>query len=319
MKRFNNRFGLLTAGVLTVGLAFNFGGCTQDNHQIAGPESATIHPISLAKEATGAAIIKEEIVTPDSGGTLKITGQNFNQASFNIAAGNVSVPTLMRLVKLGEISNTYHLEPFGMDLPVGVSITLDYGHSTLPLEVSESDLKVFQLVGDTYVPLASKVMKGKKMQVKTEEAYSSGEYALGAYDAAGQLHLIEGEYGVRKEAWIQPKHGGTINLSGGSSLTIPGKSINQRTLIGIIATRATILGRSNAKAFAFTPHGTVFNKPATLVLSWRELEGAPVELFYFNELTGEWELSAKGVWDSDNRTVTLGLNHFSRYAVAWSN
>lgn len=86
----------------------------------------------------------------------------------------------------------------------------------------------------------------------------------------------------------------------------------------MIATRETILGRSDSKAFTFTPHGTVFNIPIRLVLNWNEFTGEPVELLYFNELTGEWEISAQGVWDESARTVTLELNHFSRYALAWS-
>lgn len=303
----NSSFPVVVSALLIMG-------CTTENAQITGPENTPTLSSSV-QEVIATAIIKEAIVTPD-GGRLKITNINFNNADFVIQAGNVSDSLTMRLVKLSETSNTYHFEPFDMNMPSGVKIELEYDHSALPFGVSDDDLQVFQLAGAEYLPIESQVQKDE--MTVSADIYSTGEFTLGAYDAEGDFHMIEGEYGLRKEAWIEPDQGGTIRLPGGSYLEIPEGAVRERTLIGMIATRETILGRSDSKAFTFTPHGTVFNIPIRLVLNWNEFAGEPVELLYFNEFTGEWEISAQGVWDESARTVTLELNHFSRYALAWS-
>ncbi len=270
----------------------------------------------LGKEPTATAIYKDGVVTPDSGATFKITGKNINNATFKVLGGNVAADTPMRLVKLSETSNTYHLEPFGMSLPAGVHINLTYCHSPMPFGVAQQELQIFKLTDSDTIALPSRV-NINHMEVKAT-AYESGEYALGAYDVDGRLQLIEGEYGVRKEDWINPKKGGVIQLGGGSELRIPKGALDERTLIGMIATRETIQGKSDSKAFTFTPHGTNFNVPIELVLSWREFDGQDVILYYFNEVTGEWEVNGQGVWDPASRTVTIRLHHFSRYALAHS-
>lgn len=303
--------------IYTMALALAFGGCSKESTPIAGPDASSSQSISLAKEATATAIVAVDTITSALGGKLKIHGQNINDGEFDVQPGNVDGDRIMHLVKLSETSNSYHFEPFGLDMPAGVRITLEYSNSAMPFGVLESDLKVFQLVGDSYVALDSRV-QANKMEVRAD-AFSTGEFALGAYDVDGHLQIIEGEFGLRKEESINPKKGGTIKLGGGSELVIPKDALSEKTLIGVIATRETIMGKSDSKAFTFTPHGTVFNKPVTLVLSWKEYAGEPVELYYFNEFTEAWELTAAGVWDESNRTVTLELNHFSRYAVAWSN
>lgn len=61
------------------------------------------------------------------------------------------------------------------------------------------------------------------------DIYSTGEFTLGAYDTEGDFHMIEGEYGLRKEAWIEPDQGGTIRLPGGSYLEIPEGAVSERT------------------------------------------------------------------------------------------
>ena len=270
--------------------------------------SLTAPAAFLEMQPTATAIYDTALVTPDSGAFLKTRGQNINDGEFRIKAGNVSAPTEIILVKLSKTSNTYHLLPFDTALPEGVGITLHYDHSAMPIGVLADDLQVFRLTASDTIALESQV-KQNHMEVKAHSNVT-GEFSLGAYDVSGKLHMIEGEFGIRKEDWIQPRKGGTIRLGGGSQLTIPKNALDERTLIGIIAERATI------KQFTFTPHGTVFNTPIELVLSWREMAGQNITLYYFNELTGEWEISAEGVWDENNQTVTLLLHHFSRYALS---
>ncbi len=307
--------------VLSIALfsaAIVFSGCNSET-PFQAQENHTKPPLaqgSLNKMPTPTAIYKEGFIKPDSGGTLKINGKNFNEATFKVNGGNVSVETAMTLIKLSETSNMYHLTPFGMSLPAGVSMTLAYDHSAMPFGVTESDLKVFYLTDIDTVALVSQV-KTNHMEVKAE-ALSSGEFALGAYDVNGKLQLIEGEFGLRNEDWINPKKGGVIKLGGGSKLCIPKGALNDRTLIGMIATRETIQGKGDSKAFTFTPHGTNFNVPVELVLSWREFDGEDIVLYYFNEMTGAWEINGQGVWDPASKTVTIQLHHFSRYALARS-
>ncbi len=73
----------------------------------------------------------------------------------------------------------------------------------------------------------------------------------------------------------------------------------------------------------FGPHGTQFNKPVKVELSYKtaDLQGIDekkLKVFYFNEETGLWELIGGDVDTRGNKVIAY-LKHFSRYAVAWSN
>jgi hypothetical protein len=67
--------------------------------------------------------------------------------------------------------------------------------------------------------------------------------------------------------------------------------------------------------FSFGPHGTTFDIPASLVLSWKLLPpdvGADsLILYYYNN--GEWQEETRGRWDPSRKRVILRINHFSRY------
>ncbi|GAB4364823.1 MAG: hypothetical protein Kow0042_03660 [Calditrichia bacterium] len=256
------------------------------------------------------------IINPDDGGNLKIFGRNINNASFKIKKNSVFTPILMKLSKANEVCNIYKFEPLGMVLAQDVEIEIEYGNSPLPYGVNENDLQIFKDDNGVYTPLTSQVNKGRMIVFATTP--TTGIYFLGAYDENGQLQKIEGEYGVRREKRINWRKGGKVSLGLGSYVEVPPYALNENTTIGIIATRETIQGISDAKAFAFTPHGTVFNVPVKLVLAWREMAGQTVQLWYDNPLTGQWELTNEGVWDLETCTVTLEIPHFSRYALAIS-
>lgn len=317
---YSHKFFFLCLLIGLLGI-WSFSGCErQDPISPVGEKQELtgnlISPVFFGKEPTPTARYKEAWVTPDSGAHIRINGKNINEASLNVHPGNVTDSLLMTFIKLSRTSNTYHVLPFGMDLPNGASLTLCYDHSAMPYGVSEDDLQIFYLTDTDTIPLPSHVKK-RKMEVNTT-IYHTGEFSLGAYDMDGKLQLIEGEFGLRKEDWINPKKGGTIRLGGGSKVVIPPNALNERTLIGIIATRKTIRGISDNKEFTFTPHGTQFNVPIKVVLSWEEFEGQNVTLYYFNEHTQQWEVSGEGVWDENNKTVTLFLYHFSRYALVYA-
>jgi len=74
--------------------------------------------------------------------------------------------------------------------------------------------------------------------------------------------------------------------------------------------------------FQFGPHGTVFQEPVTVVFSYRNadltgIDEANLRVWYFNEETQLWELIG-GEVDTRNKTVTVKLAHFSRYAISYS-
>jgi len=69
----------------------------------------------------------------------------------------------------------------------------------------------------------------------------------------------------------------------------------------------------------FSPHGTQFNKPVTVWISYKDADLGGVDeedlkLWYFHEDTGMWELIGDTV-DTENKMVGGLLDHFSRYAI----
>ena len=83
------------------------------------------------------------------------------------------------------------------------------------------------------------------------------------------------------------------------------------------APQTTFDGMMNGLEFG--PHGTQFNGPVTVTLSYQaaDLTGVNQEdlkIAYFNENTGEWEIQQTHV-NKWMKTVVVYLQHFSRYAL----
>ncbi len=81
-------------------------------------------------------------------------------------------------------------------------------------------------------------------------------------------------------------------------------------------------GDSRLYSLEFLPHGTEFNNPVKIEVSYkganlRGVDESKLRIFYSNPTTGLWEFIG-GEVDTENKIVTAYLNHFSRYAVAWS-
>ncbi len=265
----------------------------------------------------GEQIVVQRTVTDGSGVILRIRDKNMNDVEFDIPGQELADGMVVRMIKRNKTSNRIMLEPVNAQIKRGFNITMWYTHSAMPTNVSEKDLSVFQRQNNNFfVRLDSRVNTRKREVYST--GYSGGEYVLGAVDGNGKFHIVEGEFGIRVEETINPKKGGVIRLPGGSQLEIPKGALDKRTTIGMIAERKTILGKGEeAKVFTFTPHGTVFNTPIKLTLNWKEYAGEEITMFYYNESTGKWELYYDGVWDEQNKTVTLEIPHFSRYAMAY--
>jgi hypothetical protein len=70
----------------------------------------------------------------------------------------------------------------------------------------------------------------------------------------------------------------------------------------------------------FGPHGSTFNPPARVILSWEKMnipEGAVPTLFYIED-DGTYTEQKPGQVDLQNKWFILYIDHFSRYALAHS-
>ena len=73
----------------------------------------------------------------------------------------------------------------------------------------------------------------------------------------------------------------------------------------------------------FSPHGTQFNSPLTLWISYKDADLTGVDeenlkIWYFNDQLNVWELIGDVV-DTENKMVGGLLDHFSRYAIGTEN
>jgi hypothetical protein len=73
---------------------------------------------------------------------------------------------------------------------------------------------------------------------------------------------------------------------------------------------------SNYIDFHFEPHGTTFNQPVEIQLSWATMKDISVDdliLYYYNEKRGKWLEEKTAVFDAEAKTATLYVDHFSYY------
>ena len=128
----------------------------------------------------------------------------------------------------------------------------------------------------------------------------------------GKLRLLSCStqpYAVTTKA-VGPKGG--IILVGSHRLSIPAGALATRVTI----TAEQVAGSTNSVRFA--PEGLRFAKPASLTMSYANCSGllAPKRIVYLNELLRILEL-LPSLDDAASKSVTAGIRHFSRYAVAW--
>jgi len=68
----------------------------------------------------------------------------------------------------------------------------------------------------------------------------------------------------------------------------------------------------------FGPHGCQFDPPAQLRVDYSDLGVELPTLFYIDENGNSIEQAPDHI-DTRGKWLTLSFDHFSRYAVAWSN
>ncbi len=116
--------------------------------------------------------------------------------------------------------------------------------------------------------------------------------------------------------------GSGINIPNGASLMIPYASLTPPTELWGQNVAITMLVEkdesTNELIYTFGPHGCVFSTPTQLWLSWKDLECENATLFYLDDEGNRVEQLPDNV-DVFNKKMLITIDHFSRYAVAYSN
>jgi hypothetical protein len=100
------------------------------------------------------------------------------------------------------------------------------------------------------------------------------------------------------EGLIGPQ-GGTINIHGSTQVIVPAGALDNDVLI---TADIEVYAKENKIHYVFGPHGTVFNVPIRLEMSWAYLDKyqGDLELWYLQE-TGDWTLENPTITDIDTR------------------
>ena len=124
---------------------------------------------------------------------------------------------------------------------------------------------------------------------------------------------------VFQKSQLIGEDGGTIRVGkpkqGFSEVEIPAGALNDDVLITFWWESTGFLeGGAD-----FSPHGTTFNLPVRLELSYKDADLTGVneddlEIRYYDETTGQWEFIGNQV-DKDKKVVVGYTDHFSRYAI----
>lgn len=143
--------------------------------------------------------------------------------------------------------------------------------------------------------------------------------------APGELNILKSTSPASlKKAFVSQKlitvaQGGKIevgdNQHGKSRLNFKSGDVSQNVLV-TFSWESTGLLEGGAE---FSPHGTVFNNPVQIRLSYKDadltgINEEDIKIWYFNEEDGVWELIA-GEVHSDDKFVQGYIEHFSRYAI----
>ena len=107
------------------------------------------------------------------------------------------------------------------------------------------------------------------------------------------------------------------STSGLSGLYFPAGAVNDSILIGFIWNSEGLLQSE------FSPHGTVFNLPVYIKMSYLEadLTGIvedSIKIYYYNDTISDWEVVG-GTVNKIDKYVEGYINHFSRYGIGTEN
>lgn len=128
-----------------------------------------------------------------------------------------------------------------------------------------------------------------------------------------------------EEKYIESENGGRVEIGdkeiGRSTLTFSENALPKDTTVNM---HRGDYGNTHSSPFVFEfgPEGTIFNNIVTISLTYQtaDLNGVPednLRIFYYNSRQQMWELIGGSV-DKENKIVTAEIEHFSRYAIAFS-
>ena len=159
----------------------------------------------------------------------------------------------------------------------------------------------------------------------TESPIQSENKTVSTQRAPGELKILKStsplSLGKRfsKAKLITVKRGGLIRVGGRTH----GKSVLDFKP-GDVSQDVTVQFEWESTGFLeggaqFSPHGTTFNNPVKIRLSYKDADLGDVEeedlrIWYLNETEGVWELIGDNV-HKDKKYVEGYINHFSRYAL----
>lgn len=205
-------------------------------------------------------------------------------------------------------------------------------------EVQLSDMPLPQKEGDLYLPLVtapgvqSKSSEGVAAANQPNAALWTSEpiapaaqysrtflqagefpyYASHLPTQAGTIVVLSDT--LASTVLIDAETGGVVE-AGGSRLEIPPGALAQDTAIVMseLITGMTMQA-DGMQAVRLEPSGLQFSQPAALTITYGETGGFDEELldvFAFNELTGEWEQHPIVAQDKAINTAVVSVNHFS--------
>ena len=141
------------------------------------------------------------------------------------------------------------------------------------------------------------------------KSFRVGSLTVFALLMVAGLTLATGTY-VFVEKIIGPD-GGKVNVQG-DKLIVPAGALDVETPISMAMTSDDV----SRVDYEFGPHGTVFNVPVELRLSWstlRDMTSADLTLYYYEESSGTWVEETTAIWDDNGKKASLFIDHFSKY------
>lgn len=124
-----------------------------------------------------------------------------------------------------------------------------------------------------------------------------------------------------KEKLIKADIGGILtggDGAPGTKLDIPAGALSEDTIISIEVNSDNVAETQ----FTFGPHGTVFNTPVELELSWQtlndlqDLTSEDLILYRYDDSTSQWLEEATAIWNDNGKKATVSINRFSYYYYA---
>ena len=114
--------------------------------------------------------------------------------------------------------------------------------------------------------------------------------------------------------------GGSLSTPDGAiTLTFPAGALNSDTEISITPITNNAPQGIASAAFRLQPEGLVFNAPVEVKFNYENLDlaGKPEDFLWITTqaANGSWEAAIRSVVDTDNNTVTVGVPHFSDWAL----